>query len=206
MDIITKYFPNLTERQIEQFNALGPLYSEWNQKINVISRKDIENLYPNHILHSLGIAKFTDFKDGSDVIDVGTGGGFPGIPLAIMFPNVRFLLVDRTGKKIKVAASIADSIGLTNVELRQADASEIKQQFDFAVSRAVMELPQLVSLTTKLIKKECHNSVPNGLICLKGGDLDNETKRFGNRVLEMDLSTYFDEDFFKTKKVIYVSL
>ena len=206
MDFITKYFPNLTERQIEQFKALGPLYSEWNQKINVISRKDIENLYPNHILHSLGIAKFTDFKDGSDVIDVGTGGGFPGIPLAIMFPNVNFLLVDRTGKKIKVATSVAESIGLKNVELRQADVAEIKQKFDFAVSRAVMELPQLVSLTRRLIKKECHNSIPNGLICLKGGNLDKETKQFGSSLLEMDLATYFEEEFFETKKVIYVSL
>lgn len=206
MNIITKYFPNLSECQKEQFAALGPLYSEWNQKINVISRKDIDNLYPNHILHSLGIAKFTDFKDGSDIIDIGTGGGFPGIPLAIMFPKVHFLLVDRTGKKIKVASNVAESIGLTNVELRQADVAEIKQQFDFAISRAVMNLPQLVDLTKKHIKKDCRNSIPNGLICLKGGDLGEETKRFNKSLIVTELSTYFEEEFFETKKVVYVSL
>ncbi len=206
MDLILKYFPHLTPTQIEQFKALGPLYADWNQKINVISRKDIDNLYPNHILHSLGIAKFTDFKDGSQILDIGTGGGFPGIPLAIMFPNVRFLLVDRTGKKIKVATAIAQEIGLTNVELRQADVAEIKETFDFAVSRAVMELPQLAALAKKHIKKECINSIPNGLICLKGGDLQNELKPFGANSIETNLSTYFDEEFFETKKVVYVSL
>lgn len=206
MDLILKYFPHLTPTQIEQFKALGPLYADWNQKINVISRKDIDNLYPNHILHSLGIAKFTDFKDGSQILDIGTGGGFPGIPLAIMFPNVQFLLVDRTGKKIKVATAIAQEIGLTNVELRQADVAEIKDTFDFAVSRAVMELPQLAALAKKRIKKECINSIPNGLICLKGGDLQSELKPFGANSIETNLSTYFDEEFFETKKVVYVSL
>lgn len=206
MDLILKYFPHLTPTQIEQFKALGPLYADWNQKINVISRKDIDNLYPNHILHSLGIAKFTDFKDGSQILDIGTGGGFPGIPLAIMFPNVQFLLVDRTGKKIKVATAIAKEIGLTNVELRQADVAEIKDTFDFAVSRAVMELPQLAALAKKRIKKECINSIPNGLICLKGGDLQSELKPFGANSIETNLSTYFDEEFFETKKVVYVSL
>ncbi len=206
MDLILKYFPHLTPTQIEQFKALGPLYADWNQKINVISRKDIDNLYPNHILHSLGIAKFTDFKDGSQILDIGTGGGFPGIPLAIMFPNVQFLLVDRTGKKIKVATAIAQEIGLTNVELQQADVAEIKDTFDFAVSRAVMELPQLAALAKKRIKKECINSIPNGLICLKGGDLQSELKPFGANSIETNLSTYFDEEFFETKKVVYVSL
>ncbi len=206
MDLILKYFPHLSPTQIEQFKALGPLYADWNQKINVISRKDIDNLYPNHILHSLGIAKFTDFKDGTQILDIGTGGGFPGIPLAIMFPNVKFLLVDRTGKKIKVATAIAQEIGLKNVDLRQADVAEIKETFDFAVSRAVMELPQLAALAKKRIKKECINSIPNGLICLKGGDLQNELKPFGANSIETNLSTYFDEEFFKTKKVVYVSL
>ncbi len=206
MNHILKYFPHLTPTQIEQFKALGPLYADWNQKINVISRKDIDNLYPNHILHSLGIAKFTDFKDESRILDIGTGGGFPGIPLAIMFPNVQFLLVDRTGKKIKVATAIAQEIGLTNVELRQADVAEIKETFDFAVSRAVMELPQLAALAKKRIKKECINSIPNGLICLKGGDLQNELKPFGTNSIETNLSTYFDEEFFETKKVVYVCL
>lgn len=206
MELINKYFPDLTEKQKQQFLTLGPLYTEWNQKINVISRKDIGNLYPNHILHSLGIAKFTDFKDGTDIIDIGTGGGFPGIPLAILFPNANFLLVDRTGKKIKVATAIAEEIGLTNVELRQADVAEIKQEFDFAVSRAVVELPQLAALARKHIKKKCINSIPNGLLCLKGGDLTGEIKPFGSNLIETDLSLYFSEDFFKTKKVIYVSL
>lgn len=206
MDLILKYFPHLSPTQIEQFKALGPLYADWNQKINVISRKDIDNLYPNHILHSLGIAKFTDFKDGTQILDIGTGGGFPGIPLAIMFPNVKFLLVDRTGKKIKVATAIAQEIGLKNVDLRQADVAEIKETFDFAVSRAVMELPQLAALAKKRIKKECINSIPNGLICLKGGDLQNELKPFGANSIETNLSTYFDEEFFETKKVVYVSL
>ncbi len=206
MDLILKYFPHLSPTQIEQFKALGPLYADWNQKINVISRKDIDNLYPNHILHSLGIAKFTDFKDGTQILDIGTGGGFPGIPLAIMFPNVKFLLVDRTGKKIKVATAIAQEIGLKNVDLRQADVAEIKETFDFAVSRAVMELPQLAALAKKHIKKECINSIPNGLICLKGGDLQNELKPFGANSIETNLSTYFDEEFFETKKVVYVSL
>ncbi len=206
MDLILKYFPHLSPTQIEQFKALGPLYADWNQKINVISRKDIDNLYPNHILHSLGIAKFTDFKDGTQILDIGTGGGFPGIPLAIMFPNVKFLLVDRTGKKIKVATAIAQEIGLKNVDLRQADVAEIKETFDFAVSRAVMELPQLAALAKKHIKMECINSIPNGLICLKGGDLQNELKPFGANSIETSLSTYFDEEFFETKKVVYVSL
>lgn len=206
MELIKKYFPNLTKQQYRQYEMLGPLYKDWNQKINVISRKDIDNVYPNHVLHSLGIAKFTDFKDGTTIIDIGTGGGFPGIPLAIMFPNVDFLMVDRTGKKIRVATEIAKAIGLTNARFQQADVAEVKETFDFAVSRAVMELPQLAALAKKRIKKECINSIPNGLICLKGGNLTDETKSFGNNVVETDLSNYFEEEFFETKKVIYVSL
>lgn len=206
MDIILKYFPDLTDCQIDQFKQLGILYPEWNQKINVISRKDIDNLYTNHILHSLSIAKFTDFKKGSTILDLGTGGGLPGIPLAIMFPEVQFLLIDRTGKKIKVASSIAESIGLTNVGFRQCDVAEVKEKFDFVVSRAVMELPELVSLVRKNIKKDCINSIPNGLICLKGGNLTGEKQKTGRHVMEEELSSYFSEDFFKTKKIIYTSL
>lgn len=206
MDLILKYFRNLTDTQIEQYKQLGALYPEWNEKINVISRKDIDNLYPNHILHSLGIAKFTDFKKGTSVLDLGTGGGFPGIPLAIMFPDVHFLLIDRTGKKIKVAQNIAESTGLKNVELRQCDVSEVKEKFDFVVSRAVMELPDLMALVRKNIKKECINSIPNGLICLKGGNLDNEIQRIKRQAIVENLSNYFEEEFFKTKKVIYVDL
>lgn len=206
MDIILKYFPNLTAEQTEQFRLLGQLYPEWNEKINVISRKDIDNLYTNHILHSLAIAKFTDFKAGSSILDLGTGGGLPGIPLAIMFPDTNFLMVDRTGKKIKVASSIADAIGLNNADFRQCDAKEIKEKFDFVVSRAVMELPDLIALIRKNIKKECINSIPNGLICLKGGNLTGEKQKAGRQVIEEDLSSYFEEEFFKTKKIIYTSL
>ncbi len=206
MDIILKYFPNLTAEQTEQFRLLGQLYPEWNEKINVISRKDIDNLYTNHILHSLAIAKFTDFKAGSSILDLGTGGGLPGIPLAIMFPDTNFLMVDRTGKKIKVASSIADAIGLKNAEFSQCDAKEIKEKFDFVVSRAVMELPDLIALIRKNIKKECINSIPNGLICLKGGNLTGEKQKAGRQVIEEDLSSYFEEEFFKTKKIIYTSL
>lgn len=204
--LIKKYFPHLSGKQIEQFDALGVLYPEWNEKINVISRKDIVNLYPNHILHSLSIAKFIDFKDGSEILDLGTGGGFPGIPLAIMFPNVDFLLVDRTGKKIKVAESIAQTIGLENVATRQADSAEVKETFDFVVSRAVMPLPDLIAQIRKNIKKQNTNSLPNGLICLKGGDLSAEIQTVKKKALIENISTYFDEDYFETKKIVYLSL
>ncbi len=206
MNILQKYFPNLTPEQIEQFDMLGSLYSDWNAKINVISRKDIENLYVNHVLHSLGIAKFTDFKDGSSLLDIGTGGGFPGIPLAILFPNARFHLVDRIGKKIKVAADIAEKIALKNVTLQHGDANEVKGKYDFVVSRAVMQLADLTRLARKFIKKECINSIPNGLICLKGGELDSEIEKVKDPILIDCLSTHFDEEFFKTKKVVYVQL
>lgn len=206
IDIITKYFPHLSEKQKEQFTQIGSLYPEWNEKINVISRKDIDNLYTNHILHSLGIAKFIDFKDGTDIIDVGCGGGFPGIPLAIMFPNCNFKLVDRTGKKITVASSIAKAIGLTNVSFYHGDVAEIKDKFDFAVSRAVMELEGLIKLVRKNIKKDCKNNVPNGLICLKGGELESEIAKSKNATLVDNLSTHFNEEFFETKKIVYVQI
>lgn len=206
MNVVTKYFHGLNETQIRQFEQLGELYPEWNDKINVISRKDIENLYVNHILHSLGIAKFTDFKDGSKVLDMGTGGGFPGIPLAILFPKVKFHLVDRIGKKIKVAQDISDRIGLTNVTTQHGDVKEVKGAFDFVVSRAVMNLDELVAAVRRSVSKTCINALPNGLICLKGGDLQAEVKKYKKTAMIADLSDYFDEPFFDTKKVVYVQL
>lgn len=204
--IIKKYFHGLTDEQARQFDALGALYAEWNAQINVVSRKDIDHLYEHHILHSSGIAKFIHFTDGSRVIDVGTGGGFPGIPLAILFPEVHFLLIDSIGKKIKVAQAVADAIGLKNVVCRHGRIQEEKSTFDFVVSRAVMTLPELVKLVRKNIAKEQRNALPNGLICLKGGDLKHETAPFGKDVITTELSEYFDEPFFETKKIIYTPL
>lgn len=206
MEIIQSYFPRLEEKQVQQFAALYDLYTDWNAKINVISRKDIENLYPHHILHSLGIAKMLSFKEGSKVMDLGTGGGFPGIPLAILFPQVQFHLVDSIGKKIKVAQAVAESIGLTNVTFRHCRGEEEKQLFDFVVSRAVMPLNDLVKIIRKNISKEQHNALPNGLICLKGGELEHEILPLRNQTMVLNLKDYFKEDFFETKKVVYVSL
>ena len=206
VDIIKKYFKSLTDEQVKQFEQLGELYPEWNEKINVISRKDIENLYVNHILHSLGIAKFTDFKAGSKVLDMGTGGGLPGIPLAIMFPEVHFRLVDRIGKKIKVAQDIADRLGLKNVTTQHGDVKEVKGVFDFVVSRAVMNLDDLVGFVRRSVSRTCINSLPNGLICLKGGDLQAEVKKYKKLAMIADLKDYFEEEFFDTKKVVYVQL
>lgn len=205
IDIILKYFPNITDKQKEQFSALYPLYSDWNAKINVISRKDIENLYVHHVLHSLGIAKIIQFTNDTYIMDVGTGGGFPGIPLAILFPECRFLLVDSIGKKvIKVAGEIAKEIGLTNVECRHSRVEDIKEKVDFVVSRGVMPLPDLVKIVRKNISKEQKNALPNGVICLKGGNLDSELKPFKKHAETDDLSIFFKEDFFKEKKVVYV--
>ena len=206
MDEILKYFKNLSERQIDQLSELGILYPEWNAKINVISRKDIDNLYINHILHSLSIAKFTDFKDNSYILDLGTGGGLPGIPLAIMFPKVKFLLIDRIGKKINVAKDIAEHIGLTNVTFRHCDIAEIKGKFDFVVSRAVMPLGNLINAIKDKIKPDCINSIANGLICLKGGDLNEEFSKIKSEIMTTNLSDYFEEEFFSTKKIIYTPL
>ncbi|MDD7603511.1 MAG: 16S rRNA (guanine(527)-N(7))-methyltransferase RsmG [Candidatus Limisoma sp.] len=206
MEIIDKYFPQLSPTQRNQFVRIGELYPEWNAKINVISRKDIDNLFVHHILHSLAIAKFIDFKPSTQIIDVGTGGGFPGIPLAIMFPQCSFMLADRTGKKITVARSIAEEIGLTNVEFFHGDVAEIKQRYDFAVSRAVMETAALVKLIKKNIKSECINALPNGLICLKGGELDAEIGSLKSRAIVDNLSTYFNEDFFETKRIVYIQI
>ena len=206
MEQILKYFPNLTERQIEQFRMLDELYHDWNSKINVISRKDIDNLYEHHVLHSLGIADYIRFKPGTEIMDLGTGGGFPGIPLAIMFPECKFHLVDSIGKKIKVCTAVAEALGLENVTTRHCRAEEEKRQFDFVVSRAVMPLMDLIKIIRKNIKKEQKNALPNGLICLKGGELDKETMPMRNHVTISSLSDVFHEEFFETKKVVYVSL
>ena len=204
MDDILKYFPQLTQAQIAQFEALYDLYADWNAKINVISRKDIENLYERHILDSLGIAKYFSFKDASKVLDIGTGGGFPGIPLAIIFPNVHFTLIDSIGKKIKVGQAVSDAIGLKNIELKHIRIQEEKAKFDFIVSRAVMPLQDLVTLSQKNIEKKQQNAVPNGLICLKGGELENELAAFKKIVEVFDLNKCFEGEFFETKKVVYV--
>ena len=204
--ILTSYFPDLTDRQKEQYAALYDLYTDWNAKINVISRKDIENLYPHHVLHSLGITDMLRFKPGSSVMDLGTGGGFPGIPLAILLPEVQFHLVDSIGKKVKVATEVAGAIGLTNVTFRHCRAEEEKQLFDFVVSRAVMPLADLVKIARKNIKKEQQNALPNGLICLKGGELQHEILPFHKQAVSLNLSDHFKEEFFQTKKVVYVPL
>ena len=206
MEHILQYFPELTEKQREQMAQLEVMYPEWNAKINVISRKDIENLEVNHILHSLGLVKFVKFTPGTRVMDLGTGGGFPGIPLAIYYPDVTFHLVDRIGKKLKVAQDIAERIGLQNVTFQHGDVKEVKGKFDFVVSRAVMDLGEMVPLVKRFIDSEDRNAVPNGLLCLKGGDLTGEVHKFKNQVLIDELSSYFKEDFFKTKKMIYLPL
>ena len=204
MELIIKYFPSLTEKQKEQFAALYDLYTDWNSKINVISRKDITNLYEHHVLHSLGIARFMKFADGSHVMDLGTGGGFPGIPLAILFPEVQFHLVDSIGKKVRVATEVATAIGLQNVTFRHCRAEEEKQKFDFVVSRAVMPLTDLLKIIRKNIGTEQRNPLPNGLICLKGGELEKETLPVKNKTVIYDLKNDFGEEFFETKKVVYV--
>lgn len=206
MDEILKYFPRLTAAQIDKFAALQDLYEDWNAKINVISRKDIENLYEHHVLHSLGIAKVLQFKPGTTLLDVGTGGGFPGIPLAILFPECRFTLIDSIGKKIKVATAVKEAIGLQNVEAKHLRVQDEKAKFHFVVSRAVMPLADLVSLTKKNIAKEQFNALPNGLICLKGGELNEEIRPFKHLASEYQLSDYFKEEYFKTKKAVYVPL
>lgn len=206
MEQILHYFPTLTEKQKEQFAALDALYRDWNAKINVISRKDIDNLYEHHILHSLGIAKVIRFRPGSSVLDIGTGGGFPGIPLAILFPEVKFHLLDSIGKKVKVAQAVAEAIGLENVRCSHRNVMEDKEKYDFVVSRAVMQMNDLVKLIRKNVHHEQKNSLPNGVICLKGGDIQSEMRPFKHCCEVWPLSTYFEEEFFETKKVAYVSL
>lgn len=205
-NIIQKYFPHLTELQVEQFTQLEALYNDWNAKINVISRKDIQNLYEHHVLHSLGIAKVAGFKDGTTIMDLGTGGGFPGIPLAILFPNVQFHLVDSIGKKVKVAQEVAQAIGLKNVKFSHARAEEIKEKYDFVVTRAVMPMADLMKVARKNIKHEQHNAVPNGIIALKGGELNSEIASMKNISTVWELSDFFEEEYFKTKKVVHVTV
>ncbi len=204
--IIQKYFPHLTPEQQRQFEMLGPLYQEWNERINVISRRDIEQLYEHHVLHSLGIARYITFRPGTRILDVGTGGGFPGIPLAILFPKSQFLLIDSIGKKIRVATAVATALGLTNVKLLQENARLERGKFDFVVSRAVMAAPELVQIVRKNVVREQHNALPNGLLCLKGGELTEELKPFHRKAQVWDLADEFEEEYFETKKVVYIPL
>ncbi len=204
MNIILKYFPEITEEQKSQFAMLDELYHDWNAKINVISRKDIDNLYEHHVLHSLAIAKAIRFKDGTKILDFGCGGGFPGIPLAIMFPNCKFKLIDGTAKKILVCNEIIKALGLKNVVAEQRRGEEEKGQYDFIVSRAVMILPDLVKIVKKNISKHQQNSMPNGILCLKGGNLQAEMQPFKNIVDKMELSSWFKEEWFKEKNLIYL--
>ena len=204
IEIIKKYFPQLTPKQEEQFAALDALYHDWNAKINVISRKDIDNLYEHHILHSLAIAKCINFREGTNVRDFGTGGGFPGIPLAIFFPKANFKLIDGTGKKVRVAQEVADAIGLDNVLPSHLRGEEEKGKFDFIVSRAVMPLPDLMKIVKKNIASDQHNVLPNGVIVLKGGNLDEELKPYKNIAEKTELSQWFNEEWFKEKYLIYV--
>lgn len=205
-EIIFQYFKDINDEQRAQFRALGPLYQEWNAKINVISRKDIDNLYMHHVLHSLGIAKVVNFRQGSNILDIGTGGGFPGIPLAILFPNCKFKLIDSIGKKTRVAAAVANAIGLKNVVVEHRNVIEEKNKYDFVVSRAVMNASDLVKLIRKNVSKEQRNALPNGLICLKGGDMTEEVAPFKNHSEIWDLKSYFDDEFFDAKKVMYIQL
>ena len=205
MESILKYFPNITEIQIKQFSALEGLYSEWNAKINVISRKDIDALYTNHVLHALGIAKIIDFQPNTSILDVGTGGGFPGIPLAIMFPESQFYLSDVIGKKIKVVNEITQALGLENVKAEQKRAELVKENFDFIVSRAVTNMPDFFSWIKDRAKKKSNHQLKNGILYLKGGDLTEELKDFPKATAYL-LSDYFSEDFFETKKVVHIPL
>ena len=205
-DIILKYFPDLSEEQQRQFEALDDLYRDWNAKINVISRKDIDSLYLHHVLHSLAIAKVVRFRPGTEILDFGTGGGFPGIPLAILFPDCRFKLIDGTGKKIRVAQEVSQAIGLRNCQPEHLRGEDEKGRYDFVVSRAVMPLPDLVKIVRKNISKTQHNALPNGVICLKGGDLQAETRPFHNIVELTDISQFFHEEWFKEKHVIYLPI
>ncbi|MEX2235548.1 MAG: 16S rRNA (guanine(527)-N(7))-methyltransferase RsmG [Cyclobacteriaceae bacterium] len=205
-ELIFFYFPELTALQKEQFTQLLPLYSEWNEKINVISRKDIDNLYVNHVLHSLGIAKLTHFNPGAEILDVGTGGGFPGIPLAILFPRTQFHLVDSIGKKITVVKNVAQGIGLKNIRAEQIRAEQVNGEYDFIVSRAVTRLKEFYGWVNGKVKKESKHALYNGILYLKGGDLDEELAELKKPHQIFELNTVFGEDFFETKKVVYVPL
>ena len=205
-DIIRTYFPQINDEQQRQFDALGDLYRDWNAKINVISRKDIDNLYEHHVLHSLAIAKVVNFRPDTAILDFGTGGGFPGIPLAILFPECHFKLIDGTGKKIRVAQEVANAIGLKNCQPEHLRGEEEKGKYDFVVSRAVMPLPDLVKIVKKNIGKKQQNALPNGVLCLKGGDLQAELRPFYKIVETTDISNFFTEEWFKGKHVIYLPI
>lgn len=204
MQIIQKYFSHLSEIQVKQFAQLDELYRDWNAKINVISRKDIDNLYEHHVLHSLAIGKLIHFTPGTTLLDFGTGGGFPGIPLAILFPECTFKLIDGTGKKIRVATEVANAIGLQNVTAAHLRGEEEKGKFDFVVSRAVMPLPDLAKIVAKNISKVQKNALPNGIICLKGGDLQNEIRPFARVAETTPISNWFEENWFKEKNILYI--
>ena len=205
-EIIYRYFPNLNDLQLQQFAALGELYRDWNTKINVISRKDIDQLYEHHVLHSLAIAKIINFRPGTSILDFGTGGGFPGVPLSILFPECQFKLIDGTGKKIRVAQEVCDAIGLKNCAPTHLRGEDEKDKYDFIVSRAVMPLPDLVKLMRKNISKTSSNALPNGVLCLKGGNLQAELQPYHKIVETTEISQFFKEEWFKEKFVIYLPL
>lgn len=206
MEIITKYFTGLSDRQLDQFGRLGSLYEEWNSKINVISRKDIEQLYERHILHSLAIAKIIQFKPGTTVLDVGTGGGFPGIPLAILFPETSFKLIDSIGKKIKVVNEVASALELENVDAEHIRVEDLKQKYDFVVSRAVTAFPRFVAMVRTKVANQSNNDLSNGILYLKGGDFEEEISPFGQSLTVYNLQDFFSEDFFETKRLIHLPL
>ncbi len=206
VEIIQHYFPTLSSAQVVQFERMGQLYQEWNEKINVISRKDIENIYVNHVLHSLGIAKVISFEPGAEVLDVGTGGGFPGVPLAVLFPETRFHLVDSIGKKITVVTEVSKALGLKNVKAEQVRAEQLKGKYDFIVSRAVTRMKEFYGWINTKVKKESIHSLDNGILYLKGGELDEEMNELKRPYSVYNLPDYFKEEFFETKKVIYVPL
>jgi 16S rRNA (guanine527-N7)-methyltransferase len=206
VELIEKYFPQLSEKQKQQFSQLGELYAHWNAQINLISRTDMDNLYEKHILHSLAIAKVVNFKDFTEILDVGTGGGFPGIPLAIMFPDVQFHLVDSIGKKIKVVNEVATALGLTNVRAEQMRAEQVQGEYDFIVSRAVTRLLPFYGWVKGKVNINNYNSVRNGILYLKGGDLKEEIKELGKKAKVIEISNYFEEEFFETKKIVHVPM
>ncbi|WP_320017823.1 16S rRNA (guanine(527)-N(7))-methyltransferase RsmG [Labilibaculum manganireducens] len=206
MEIIKKYFPNLTKEQEQKFFRLKELYTFWNEQINVISRKDMDSLYEHHVLHSLAIAKVIQFTPGTKIMDVGTGGGFPGIPLAILFPECSFYLIDSIGKKIKVVTEVANALNLENVKSEHIRVQQVKDKFDFIVSRAVTAFPKFVNMVLKNSKVKDQNSLPNGIIYLKGGDFDDEISEYGSRISVYECSNYFSEEFFETKKIVHLDI
>ena len=206
MEIVTKYFTGLTDQQLDQFSRLGSLYEEWNSKINVISRKDIGQLYERHVLHSLAIAKIIQFRPGTTVLDVGTGGGFPGIPLAILFPETSFVLIDSIGKKIKVASEVASAINLLNVKAKQMRVEDVKDKFDFVVSRAVTAFPNFVDLVRSKVSGQNKNDLPNGILYLKGGNFEEEISPYKQHLKVYNLQSFFQEEFFETKRLIHMTL